>query len=79
MDPNSEGWKALKQFSSRTELLRTTAVEGTVHLRKIKFSAEGHNYLLLMSMPITVSDHAWVKQKPEFKPSERMVRASDAR
>ena len=55
------------------------AVEGSAHLGKITFSLEGHNYLLLTSMPITVSDHVWVKHEPDFKPSERMVRASDAR
>lgn len=55
------------------------AVEGSVHLGKITFSLEGHNYLLLTSMPITVADHVWVKHEPDFKPSERMVRASDAR
>ena len=56
-----------------------SAIEGTVHLGKISFSLEGHNYLLLTSMPITVSDHVWVRHEPDFKPSERMVRASDAR
>lgn len=56
-----------------------SAVEGSVHLGKITFSLEGHNYLLLTSMPITVSDHVWVKHEPDFKPSERMVRTSDAR
>ena len=56
-----------------------SAVEGSVHLGKIEFSLEGHNYLLLTSMPITVSDHVWVKHEPDFKPSERMVRTSDAR
>ena len=55
------------------------AVEGSVHLGKINFSLEGHNYLLLTSMPITVSDRVWVKHESDFKPSERMVRASDAR
>ena len=55
------------------------AVEGTVHLGKITFSLEGHNYLLLTSMPITVLDRVWVKHEPDFKPSERMVRPSDAR
>jgi len=56
-----------------------SAVEGSVHLGKITFSLEGHDYLLLTSMPITVSDHVWIKHEPTFKPSERMVRASDAR
>lgn len=56
-----------------------SAVEGKVHLGKITFSLEGHDYLLLTSMPITVSDHVWVKHESDFKPSERMVRASDAR
>lgn len=55
------------------------AVEGSVHLGRITFSLEGHDYLLLTSMPITISDHVWVKHEPDFKPSERMVRASDAR
>ena len=55
------------------------AVEGTVHLGQITFSLEGHDYLLLTSMPITVSEHVWVKRERDFKPSERMVRASDAR
>lgn len=55
------------------------AVEGSVRLGKITFSLEGHDYLLLTSMPITVSEHVWVKQERDFKPSERMVRASEAR
>jgi hypothetical protein len=56
-----------------------SAVEGSVHLGKITFSLERHDYLLLTSMPITVSEHVWVKHEPDFKPSERMVRTSDAR
>lgn len=56
-----------------------SAVEGSVHLGKIAFSLEGHNYLLLTSMPITVLEHVWVKHEPDFKPSERMARPSDAR
>lgn len=55
------------------------AEEGTVHLGQVKFSIEGHEYLLLTSMPITTADHVWVKHEPDFKPSERMVRRSDAR
>jgi len=55
------------------------AVEGSVHLGKIAFSLEGHDYLLLTSTPITVAEHVWVKHEPDFKPSERMVRAFDAR
>lgn len=56
-----------------------SAVEGSVHLGKITFSLEGHGYLLLTSMPITVSDHVWVKHEPSFRPSEHMTRQSDAR
>jgi hypothetical protein len=55
------------------------AEEGTVHLGQIKFSLEGHDYLLLTSMPITTAEHVWVKREPDFKPSERMVRRSEAR
>lgn len=55
------------------------AVEGTVHLGQITFALEGHDYLLLTSMPITVAEHVWVKHERDFKPSERMVRSSDAR
>lgn len=55
------------------------AVEGSVHLGKITFSLQGHDYLLLTSMPITVSEHVWVKHEPDFKVSEHMVRQSDAR
>ena len=55
------------------------AEQGTVHLGQIKFSLEGHDYLLLTSMPITTADHVWVKHEPDFRPSERMVRRSDAR
>lgn len=55
------------------------AVQGDVHLGQITFSLEGHDYLLLTSTPITISEHVWVKQEPEFKPSERMARPSDAR
>lgn len=55
------------------------AVEGTVHLGQIRFSLEGHDYLLLTSMPITVAEHVWIKHERDFKPSERMVRSSDAR
>ena len=54
------------------------AAEGDVHLGQITFSLEGHDYLLLTSMPITVADHVWVKHEPDFRPSERMVRLSDA-
>lgn len=56
-----------------------SAAEGSVHLGKIEFSLEGHDYLLLTSMPITVSEHVWVKHEPSFKPSEHMTRPSDAR
>lgn len=56
-----------------------SAVEGSVHLGKITFSLEGHDYLLLTSMPITVLEHLWVKHERDFRPSQRMVRASDAR
>lgn len=56
-----------------------SAVEGSVHLGKIAFSLEGHDYLLLTSMPITVSEHVWVKHEPAFKPSEHMVRQPEAR
>lgn len=55
------------------------AVEGTAHLGQITFSLEGHDYLLLTSMPITIAEHVWVKHERDFKPSERMVRSSDAR
>ena len=55
------------------------AVEDGVRLGTITFSLEGHDYLLLTSMPITVSEHVWVKRERDFKPSERMVRASEAR
>jgi hypothetical protein len=55
------------------------AVEGIVHLGQIKFSLDGHDYLLLTSTPITISDHVWIKHERDFKPSERMVRSSDAR
>ena len=55
------------------------AVQGTVHLGQIRFSLEDHDYLLLTSMPITVAEHVWVKHERDFKPSERMVRSSDAR
>jgi hypothetical protein len=55
------------------------SVEGSVHLGKIAFSLEGHDYLLLSSMPITVSEHVWVKHEPSFKASEHMVRQSEAR
>jgi hypothetical protein len=54
------------------------AVEGRVQFGRVTFFLEGHNYLLLTSMPITVSDHVWVKHESDFKPSERMARASDA-
>jgi hypothetical protein len=55
------------------------AVPGTVHLGKIKFSMDGHNYLLLTSVPILDSENVWVKHEVDFKPSQRMARASDAR
>lgn len=55
------------------------AVVGEVHLGQIRFSLDGHAYLLLTSMPITRSPQLWVKHEPDFKPSERMVNASDAR
>jgi hypothetical protein len=55
------------------------SVQGNVHLGQIAFSLEGHDYLLLTSMPITVSEHVWVKHEPDFKASEHMVRQSEAR
>jgi len=55
------------------------AVEGTVHLGQITFSLDGHDYLLLTSMPITVAEHVWITHERDFKPSERMVRSDDAR
>jgi hypothetical protein len=55
------------------------AVEGNAHLGKITFSLQGHDYLLLTSTPITVSEHVWVKHESGFKPSEHMTRQSDAR
>ena len=55
------------------------AVKGNVHLGQIAFSLEGHDYLLLTSMPSTLSEHVWVKHEPGFRPSERMVRHSEAR
>jgi hypothetical protein len=54
------------------------AVQGNVHLGRITFSLEGHAYLLLTSMPITVSERVWAKHEADFKPSERMTRQSDA-
>jgi hypothetical protein len=54
------------------------AVQGNVHLGQITFSLEGHAYLLLTSMPITVSERVWVKHENDFKPSEHMTRQSDA-
>jgi hypothetical protein len=30
-------------------------------------------------MPITISEHVWVKHEASFKPSEHMTRQSDAR
>lgn len=54
------------------------AVQGNVHLGQIRFSLQGHAYLLLTSMPITVSERVWVKQENDFKPSEHMTRQSDA-
>jgi hypothetical protein len=55
------------------------AVQGHVHLGQITFSLDGHNYLLLTSMPITVSEHVWVKHEADFKASEHMMRQSEAR
>jgi hypothetical protein len=56
-----------------------SAVEGTVRLGQITFSLDGHDYLLLTSMPITISEHVWVKHEPDFKPSKRLTRVSEAR
>jgi hypothetical protein len=55
------------------------SVQGNVHLGQIAFSLEGHDCLLLTSMPITVSEHVWVKHEPDFKASEHMVRQSETR
>ncbi|HET9377720.1 MAG TPA: hypothetical protein VFO40_22295 [Chthoniobacterales bacterium] len=55
------------------------AVEGNTHLGQIDFTLDGHQYLLLTSMPITRSEHVWIAHEPDFKPSQRMVRASEAR
>ncbi len=54
------------------------AVVGSVHLGQITFSLQGHNYLLLTSMPITISEHVWVKHEPDFKVSEHMMRRSES-
>ena len=54
------------------------AAPAKVHLGEISFAMEGHDYLLLTSMPITVVEQVWVKHEPDFKPSERMARESDA-
>lgn len=55
------------------------AVEGSVHLGQVEFALESHKYLLLTSMPITRSERMWIAHEPDFKPSERMVRRSEAR
>ena len=55
------------------------AVEGVVKLGQIEFTLARHKYLLMTAMPTTLSKKVWVKQEPEFKPSERMVRGIDAR
>jgi hypothetical protein len=55
------------------------AVEGNVHLGQITFSLQGHDYLLLTSVPITISEHVWVKHEPDFKASEHMIRPSESR
>jgi hypothetical protein len=39
------------------------ALEGKVHLGQVTFSLDGHDYLLLTSMPITVAEHVWVTRE----------------
>jgi hypothetical protein len=46
---------------------------------QIKFNVDGEQYLLLTAMPATRIDHVWVTRDPQYKLSEHMQGASDAR
>jgi hypothetical protein len=44
---------------------------------QVKFSLDGHDYLLLTAMPTTRLEHVWVTHDPQYKLSEHMQGASD--
>lgn len=47
------------------------AVRGTVSASQIKFTVDGQDYLLLTAVPITRAADVWVRQDPDYKPSEQ--------
>ena len=53
------------------------AVEGQVNVSQIKFRLEGQDYVLLTAVPVTRSEHVWVKHEPRYRPSEHISGASD--
>jgi hypothetical protein len=53
------------------------AVEGRVDVSQITFSLEGQDYVLLTAVPVTRSQHVWVKREPRYKPSEHIPGETD--
>jgi hypothetical protein len=54
------------------------AVEGRVNVSQVEFSLEGQDYTLLTAVPITRSEHVWVKHEAGYLPSKRRPGADDS-
>jgi hypothetical protein len=54
------------------------AVEAQVNVSQIDFNLEGREYTLLTAVPITRSEHVWVKHEAEYLPSKRTPGADDS-
>lgn len=55
------------------------AVEASVRMGQIRFTLEGHDYLLLSAMPTVRAEHVWVSHDPQYKISQHVHGASDSR
>jgi predicted anti-sigma-YlaC factor YlaD len=54
------------------------AVQGTVDVSQVLFTLEGQAYTLLTGVPITRSEHVWIKREPEYRPSQRTPDRDDS-
>jgi hypothetical protein len=54
------------------------AVSGRVNVSQIEFSLEGQEYTLLTAVPVTRSEHVWVKHEAGYLPSERTPGRDDS-
>jgi hypothetical protein len=54
------------------------AVEARVNVSQIDFSLEGQEYTLLTAVPITRSEHVWIKHEAAYRPSERTPGRDDS-